>query len=300
MKNVLIAGGSGLIGSRLAEMLREKGYLVRLLSRSPRGEGQFFWNPEAKKIDEAALQNIDYVVNLAGEGIADKRWTAARKHKIIESRVQSARTLCEAFERLKIRPKTYLSASAIGYYGNSGERDMKETDLPVGQDFMVECCQKWEAAADEIAALGIRTVKARIGIVLAKKGGALPEFVRPLRFGLGGYFADGRAWYSWVHRDDVCRFFIWAIENQQVEGIFNVAAPNPVRNKELVKAIAKAKKQSAIFAPVPAFALRILLGEMVSAILNSNLVSSEKAINKGFEFQFPELAGALAEIFLDS
>jgi hypothetical protein len=296
-KTVLIAGGSGLIGSRLAEMLREKAFSVRLLTRSPRGEEQFFWNPAVGKIDDEALQGIDYVINMAGAGIAEKRWTAARKREIVESRVQSARTLRSAFERLKIRPKAYLSASAIGYYGNSGEQKMSEANPPVGQGFMVECCQKWEASADEIAALGIRTVKARIGIVLAKEGGALVEFVKPLRLGIGAYFADGQAWYSWIHRDDVCRFFIWAIENQQVEGVFNVVAPNPARNKDLVKAIAKAMRQPAVLAPVPAFTLRLMFGEMADAVLNSNLVSSEKVRKAGFEFQFSELSRALETIF---
>lgn len=296
-KTVLLAGGSGLIGSRLAEMLREKNYSVRILTRSPKGEGQFSWNPAAEKIDDTALQNIDYVVNLTGAGIAEKRWTAVRKHEIVESRTQSARTLRGAFERLNVRPKAYLSASGIGYYGDSGEQMMTETSAPAGKGFLTECCQQWESAADEVAALGIRTVKLRIGIVLAKEGGALPEFVKPLRFGLGTYFADGQAGYSWIHRDDVCRFFIWAIENQEIEGIFNVVAPHPVRNKDLVKAVAKAMRRPAIFAPVPAFALRLMLGEMAAAILGSNFVSSEKAQNAGFEFQHPDLAGALEVIF---
>lgn len=296
MPTILLAGGTGLIGARLAEMLREKGHTVRLLTRSPKSENQFGWNPAAGILDEAALQNVDFVINLAGAGIADKRWTAARKREIIESRVQSARTLRDAFSRLGIRPKAYLSASAIGYYGNSGERRMTETDAPVDESFMVECCRQWEAAADEVAALGIRTVKFRIGVVLAKEGGALAEFVKPLRFGLGGYFADGQAWYSWIHLDDVCRFFTWAVENSSVEGVFNAVAPQPVRNKDLVKAIAKAMHQPAIFAPGPAFVMRLALGEMSAVILNSNLVSSEKAMQAGFQFQYPELAAALDSI----
>lgn len=297
MPTILLAGGTGLIGARLAEMLREKGHTVRLLTRSPKGENQFGWNPAAGILDEAALRNVDFVINLAGAGIADKRWTAARKREIVESRVQSARTLRDALSRLGIRPKAYLSASAIGYYGNSGERRMTEADAPVDDSFMVECCRQWEAAADEVATLGIRTVKFRIGVVLAKEGGALAEFVKPLRFGLGGYFADGQAWYSWIHLDDVCRFFIWAIENSSIEGVFNAVAPQPVRNKDLVKAIAKAMRQPAIFAPGPAFAMRLALGEMSAVILNSNLVSAEKAIQAGFQFQYPGLATALDQIF---
>ena len=297
MPTILLAGGTGLIGARLTEMLREKGHTVRLLTRSPKGENQFGWNPAAGVLDEASLQSVDYVINLAGAGIADKRWTAARKREIVESRVQSARTLRDAFSRLGIRPKAYLSASAIGYYGNSGERRMTEADAPVDDSFMVGCCRQWEAAADEVAVLGIRTVKFRIGVVLAKEGGALAEFVKPLRFGLGGYFADGQAWYSWIHLDDVCRFFIWAIENSFVEGVFNAVAPQPVRNKDLVKAIAKAMRQPAVFAPGPAFVMRLALGEMSAVILNSNLVAAEKAIQAGFQFQYPDLATALDSIF---
>lgn len=296
-KTALLAGGTGLIGSRLAELLREKGYTVRILTRSPKGEAQFAWNPAAGTMDEKALQGVDCVVNLAGAGIADQCWTDARKRKIVDSRVQSARTLHKAMEHKAARPKAYLSSSAIGYYGNSGERMMVETDAPVGGGFMVECCQQWEQAADEVAVLGIRTVKFRIGIVLAKDGGALAEIVKPLRFGLGTYFADGQAWWSWIHLDDVCRMFIWAIENQEVEGVFNAVAPNPVRGKHLVEATAKTMRQPAVFVPAPAFALQLALGEMSAVVLNSNLVSSEKVSRAGFKFAYQELEEALAAIF---
>jgi len=296
-KTILLAGGTGLIGNRLAEILREQGHAVRILTRSPRSEGQFTWNPAAGVLDDAALQGVDFVVNLAGAGIADKRWTADRKRELVDSRVQSARTLRDAFIRTGFRPKAYLSASAIGYYGNSGERVMTETDTPVGSNFLVECCQKWEQAADEVAALGMRTVKFRIGIVLAKEGGALPEIVKPLRFGLGTYFADGQAWWSWIHLDDVCRMFIWAIENQQVEGVFNAATPSPIRGIELVKATAKAMRQPAVFVSAPAFTLQMALGEMSAVVLNSNQISAAKALKAGFEFRYPELMEALEAIF---
>ena len=297
MPVILIAGGTGLIGSRLSDMLREKGHVVRILTRAPKGESQFAWNPAAGTIDEKALQGVDFVVNLAGAGIADKHWTPSRKRLIISSRVQSARTLRDAFLRTGIRPKACLSTSAIGYYGNSGERWMTETDAPVGKDFMTDCCRQWEDAVNEVAALGIRTVIFRTGIVLAKEGGALAEFVKPLRFGVGGYFADGRAWYSWIHLDDVCRMFLWAIENRQAEGVYNAVAPYPVRNKEFVKAIARAMRQPAVMAPGPAFVMRLVLGEMAAAILNSNRVSAEKILKAGFQFQYDRLDGALKAIF---
>ncbi len=297
MATILIAGGTGLIGNRLSDMLRKKGYVVRILTRTPGGEGQYAWDPSAGTMDEKALQGADCVINLAGAGIADKRWTPARKRLIIDSRVQSAGTLRNAFLRSGMRPKVYLSASAIGYYGDSRERWMSESDAPVGTGFMVDCCRQWEAAAGEVAALGIRTVVFRIGVVLAKESGALAEFIKPLRFGLGGYFGDGQAWYSWIHRDDICRMFLWAIENETAEGVYNAVAPDPVRNKELVQSIAGAMHQPAIIAPGPAFVMRLALGEMAAVILNSNRVSAEKIMKAGFEFKYPVLKDALADIF---
>jgi len=297
MQTILIAGGTGLIGDRLSALLQQKGYTVRLLSRHPKGAGQYAWDPAKGTLDETALEGVDAVINLAGAGIADGRWTAARKQLIIDSRVESARVLRNAFQKRNILPKTYLSASAIGYYGDSGEQWMYEDTPPADDSFMVQCCVAWENAAEAIGALGIRTVIVRIGVVLAKDGGALPEFVKPLRFGLGAYFGNGQAWYSWIHLEDVCRVFIWALENQQIEGIFNAVAPNPARNKDLVKATAKAMRQPAIFAPAPPFALRLMLGEMSAVVLNSNRVSDEKLRAAGFGFSYPVLENALGEVF---
>lgn len=294
---ILIAGGTGLIGSRLAEMLRHDGHSVRLLTRTPKGKDEFHWNPDSGDIDIESLQGVDFVVNLAGAGIADKRWTADRKKELVDSREQSAALLFRDIKLMDIKPKAYLSASAIGYYGNSGEHLMREDSPPVDRSFMVECCQKWEAAADQMSSLGIRTVKFRIGVVLAKEGGALAEIIKPLRFGLGTYFGDGQAWWSWVHRDDVCRAFIWGMENQEAAGVYNLTAPTPVRGIDLVKATAEAMDKSAVFMPAPVFVLRAVLGEMSAVILNSNRVSSEKLTQAGFEFEWPDSNAALRDIF---
>lgn len=296
MQTILIAGGTGLIGARLSVLLKAKGYMVRLLSRKPAGPEQYAWDPARGILDNLALEGVDAVINLAGAGIADGRWTPARKQLIVDSRVQSAAVLRKAFQEGTHMPRTYLSASAIGFYGNSGEQWMDETSAPVEDTFMVECSGAWENAAEEIGALGIRTVILRIGVVLAKEGGALPEFVKPLRFGLGAYFGNGQAWYSWVHLDDICQIFIWALENEQVAGVFNAVAPNPVRNIDLVKATAKAMRQPAVFAPAPPFVLRLMLGEMSAVVLNSNRVSSEKIRAAGFHFSFPQVEGALAAV----
>jgi uncharacterized protein (TIGR01777 family) len=296
-RTILLAGGTGFIGSQLADLFRSKGYTVRLLTRTPKGPNQFVWDPVAGQVDDAAVVGSDIVINLAGAGIAEKRWTASRKKLIIESRVRSAQVLREAFQRTGHKPDTYVSAAAIGYYGNSGEGWVNENSAPADGSFLVESCTDWEQAAESIGALGIRTVILRIGIVLDQSGGALREIVKPLRFGVGAYFGDGSAWYSWIHRDDVCRAFLWAAENPQAEGIYNAVAPHPARNKDLVKATAKAMRQPALFVPAPEFALRLVLGELADAVLFSNRVSAEKIIQAGFRFQYPELEGALGDIF---
>jgi len=294
---VTIAGGTGLIGTRLVSMLLDKGYEIRLLTRHPKSDNHFFWNPEQGEIDENALIGADVVINLAGAGIADKRWSDARKHLLIESRVSGARVLHGVLEKMATRPKTYISASAIGYYGNSGERICRETDVPADNSFMSVCCKAWEDAVTPIQHLGIRTVLLRIGIVLTSEGGALKEMTKPIRFGLGAYFADGQGWMSWIHRDDICRILIWAIETEAANGVYNAVAPHPVRNEAMVRAAATAMQQPAVFLPAPAFVLQLMLGEMSAVVLNSNRVSAEKIQQAGFEFQYSEVAPALAQIF---
>lgn len=296
-QTILLAGGTGFIGRRLVLLLQRKGYTVRLLTRTPRGASQFGWDPVAGAIDEKAVQGADVVINLTGAGIADRRWTTARKKLLIDSRVQSAQVLRAAFQRQGQLPKAYIASSAIGYYGNSGEAWMTEDEPPTDKGFMVTCCAAWEQAAEAFTALGVRTVLFRTGIVLGREGGALPEFVKPLRFGIGAYFADGQAWYSWIHLDDICHAYLWAAENTGVEGIFNAVAPHPARNLDLVKATARAMRQPALFVPAPAMALRLVLGEMAVTVLSSNRISAEKIIAAGFHFQYPELEGALANIF---
>jgi uncharacterized protein (TIGR01777 family) len=296
-KTVLVAGGSGFIGSRLVERLQAEGHRVRLLTRTPRAEHHFGWNPADGQIDDEAVRGADVVINLAGAGIAEKRWTPERKKLIISSRVDSARVLGQAFRRLQHLPQAYLAASAIGYYGNSGERLMTENDPPADQGFLSTSTIAWEQATETIAAMGIRTVALRIGIVLEQSGGALREIIRPLRWGIGAYFGDGQAWYSWIHRDDVCRMFLWAMDTTGAEGIYNAAAPNPVRNRELVRATARAMGRRALLMPAPVLALRMLLGEMADVVLNSTRVSADKVRQEGFSFQFPTLEEALADIF---
>jgi uncharacterized protein len=298
MPTTLIAGGSGLVGSRLRQLLADQGHQVRLLTRKPRPDSlEYYWDPQAGKIDAAVLTGVDYLVNLAGAGIADKRWTAARKRELVESRTSSNAVLAKAIADGGHRLKSFVSASAIGYYGDSGERLMHEDDAPVDDSFMVHCCREWENSAEAIAAQGIRTTVLRIGVVMAKESGAFAEFAKPMRFGVGAYFGNGSAWNSWIHRDDLCQMIVWALENDGIAGTFNAVSPQPVRGKALVAALQKAMNAPALLVPAPEIAIRLAFGEMSAVVLNSNRVSAEKILAAGFRFQYEEIGEALAATF---
>ena len=300
MKKILIAGGSGLIGSRLSEMLREKGYEVCWLSRKLEVNSvykTFVWNPDAQTIDTDAFDGVDIVINLAGAGIADKRWSKARKKLIIESRTHSTKLLFETLTTQKNSLTTYLSASAIGFYGNRGNDLMTENSTPGTKGFLTESTVAWENSVAPFFKTNIRTAIIRIGVVLSKSGGALPELEFPFKFGVGAYFGRGKAWYSCVHIDDVCRMFIWAIENKNATGFYNAVMPNPITNYDLTKAIGAAKNKKFIYLPIPPFSLRIMMGEMADVVLNSTKVIPEKATKEGFVFSFQDVYTALKNIF---
>ena len=299
-KIIILAGGTGLIGTRLTTILQSKGYTVRILTRNPRQEGQYQWNPYAGTIDHAVFKDADAIINLAGSGITDKRWSVARKKDLINSRVKSIETLQIALSELSVKPPVFVSASAVGIYGNSGEYMQTETtSIQQGRrDFMVECCDLWEKAADTVAELGIRTVKIRIGVVLDKRGGALKEMAKPLYFGIGAYFADGKAWMPWIHIEDICKMFVWAVENPTVTGVYNGVSPQSARNISIVQAAARAMgRRWAIIVSAPIFMLRLMLGEMSAVVLNSNRVSAEKAEKAGFEFEYSDLKAAMMQIW---
>lgn len=297
MSTILIAGGSGLVGKRLSTLLKDQGHEVLHLSRHADPKAAFptsAWDPAKGRIDESVVARADVVINLAGAGIADARWTAARKQLIMDSRVQSAYTLLKALKNTD-KATVYLSAAAVGYYGNSGDQVMEET-APPGQGFLPESCTVWEKAIQGIAASGIRTVGLRIGIVLSVQGGALEKMLLPLRFGVNTYFGNGSQWYSWIHIDDVCRLFIHAMENAEMNGIYNAVAPNPATNLQFAKTLGKAWAGPSLLLPAPAFALRLAMGEMADVVLTGQRVSAKKTLATGFAFQFPELEGALVDV----
>jgi uncharacterized protein len=297
-ESVLIAGGSGLVGDRLCHILTQNGYRVMILSRKKYNNGNiavYEWDVEKGTIDENAILRADYVINLAGTGIADARWTDARKKLIIESRVKSAELLLSTFKKLNHFPKVYISAAAIGFYGDRADEILDE-ESAAGTGFLSESCIAWENSIQTVAESGIRTVTLRIGIVLSMLGGALAETMKPLRFGLATYFGKGNQYYSWIHIDDLCNIFLKAIEDEDMVGVYNSVAPNPSTNKEFTKTLKEAYGKFSILAWTPSFLMRLVLGEMSAVVMTSSIVSSAKIEQEGFIFQYPELLTAFKDV----
>lgn len=292
-EKVLIAGGSGLIGSRLKTILRENDYEVSILSRRKNASGFMFWNPATEEIDERAKE-ADHLINLAGAGIADRRWTSVRKKQIINSRVNSTEFLRQVFAS-KNNLSTYVGASAIGFYGDNDGIEMTEQS-DQGKGFMSECCQKWELAHSRLKGIADRHVTLRLGIVLSSLGGAFERMYTPMKFGLCPYFGSGKQYYSWIHIDDICNMIIYALRKRIPSGIYNGVAPSPLSNKAFVKSsLAAAQKRGIVF-PVPQLFLKLILGEMAHVVLDSVNVSSEKIEDHGFKYKFPFLEDAVADI----
>lgn len=297
-ETVLITGGTGLVGNRLSQLLTEKGYKVIHLSRKRSLSATypaFQWNIEKGEIDESALLQADYIITLAGAGIADKRWTRSRKRLIISSRVKGIQLLKKELLAKKITPKAIIGASAIGFYGDAGQAKLDETSSS-GNDFLSESVRVWEGAYKNLEELNTRIPVIRIGIVLSTLGGALSKMLPTYKVGVGTYFGNGKQIYSWIHIDDICKMFIHAIENEAIEGIYNGVAPNPVSNKRMAIDIGKAMNKTTLPLPAPAFGLKMALGEMATVVLSSSNVSAQKITNTGFQFDYPELIPALQNI----
>jgi hypothetical protein len=294
---VLISGGSGLVGSALTNALRADGHVVSHFIR-PGGTaapGDVLWNPSRATVDVPALEGHDAIVHLSGASIADGRWTDKRKATLRSSRVDSARVLVDSLTRLKQRPRVFVCASAIGYYGDRGDELLTESS-GYGNDFLSILCRAWEAEATRAAANGIRTVIARFGAILATQGGALPSMLTPFKLGVGGRLGSGKQWISWVALEDVVKVLRAAIDNENVSGPVNVVAPQPVQNSEFTRVLAGVLHRPAIF-PAPAFALRLALGQMADALLlSSQRVQPEKLAKIGYKFRHETLQSALEAI----
>ena len=289
-RTIAVTGASGLIGSALVGHLRAKGdTVIKLVRREPRAKDEAFWNPMDGKVDLAALEGVSSIVHLAGAGVGDKRWSTAYKGEILNSRLYGTTTIAHAAEELKV--SSLISSSAIGWYGETGNRAVTENDRG-GDDFLAHVCLEWERAAD--SAPSVRTVKVRTGLVLDPTGGALGRMMPLFKFGLGGKLGSGKQWWSWITLHDQVRAIDFLIDSD-LSGPVNLTAPNPATNSEFTAALARALRRPALL-PVPGFALKLALGGFSTEILGSKRVLPERLNEAGFSFDYPHLAPALIKL----
>jgi uncharacterized protein len=298
---IAIAGATGFVGSRLVEALQDRGHETLVLTRNPQQAASRFpkaqvvgYNPLKSGEWQESISGCDGVVNLAGEPIAEKRWTPAHKRTILESRQIGTQKIVEAIDRASAKPQVLINASAIGYYGTSESAKFDETS-PSGTDFLAEVCREWEAAAQAVTAGGTRLVILRLGIVLGENGGALGKMLAPFSAFVGGPIGSGKQWFSWIHRDDVVKSIVAAIENPQMQGTYNATAPNPVTMADFATTLGTVMERPS-WLPVPNFAIEAMLGEGAIVVLQGQQVLPTQTLATGFEFRYPTLKPALIAI----
>ncbi len=295
---VLISGAKGFIGSALSRALQNEGHQLTSLTRKKSTEdfSDIYWNPEQGLLDQSRLEGFEAVIHLAGESIAEGRWTEEKKKRIRDSRVQGTTFLSESLARLQSPPQVFVTASAIGFYGDRGNEVLDESSSG-GQGFLPEVCQAWENSTAAAKAKGIRTVHVRTGIVLGKEGGALKAMLIPFKLGVGGRLGDGQQYMSWIVREDLVRIFQFVLVKDAISGPVNGVGPLPVTNLEFTKALGAVLHRPTLF-PAPAFALKIALGEMAEALLLSSArVQPKKLLDAGFGFKYGEVNEGLRSIF---
>ncbi len=291
---LLVSGGTGFIGQALLPLLVAQGHQVKVWTRQLKPKLPAGIEP-VHQLRELEPNTIDGVINLAGAGIADKRWSEARKQELIRSRVDTTRQLVKWMAAQDQRPQAFISASAVGYYGEQGDQEVTEVSEPTS-GFTHELCAAWEQAALEAEQLGVRVCLVRTGVVLDLGGGSLAKMLPAFKLGLGGPLGSGRHWFPWIHREDMARIYLWLLGNESQQGAFNASAPQPVTNAEFTRSLGKALKRPA-FMPMPAPVLKILFGEMAELLLVSDRMLPQRLQDAGFEFKYPQLEPALAKIF---
>jgi hypothetical protein len=307
MATVLITGGTGMIGKRLTELLVEKGYKVIVLTRHPSSVSYHLpsvsyaqWNIEKQTIDVDAIQNADHIIHLAGAGVADKRWSIKRKKEIVDSRVNSSALIVKAVKEIPNKIKAVISTSAIGWYGADTNESLQNgfnEEAKADDAFLGSTCKTWEESINPVLQMNKRLVKLRVGIVLSNAGGVLAEFRKPIEMGVAAILGNGKQIISWVHVDDLCNMFIYAMEHDEMKGVYNAVAPDTVSNKILTITLAKMMK-GRFFIPVyvPSFLLKIILGEMSIEVLKSATVDSNKIKKAGYAFLYPTIISALKNL----
>ena len=299
-QTVLITGGTGTIGRRLTHLLQQEGYIVSYLSRSATQVPlvkTYQWDVKRSHIDPHAIQSADHIVHLAGAGIADERWTDARKDEILSSRTESTELLARALAKNSHKVKSFIASSAIGYYGgDTGDRPLTETSSG-GSDFLAQVTRAWERAEDQVAALGIRTVKFRTGVVLTMAGGALPKLAQPVRLGAGAPIGSGQQYISWIHLDDLCQLYIRAIKDESWEGVYNAVAPTPITNETLTRAIARVLNRPMLLPNIPNFVIKLMFGELSITVTGGNYVLNKRLTEEtDFQYQYGDLTKALENL----
>ncbi len=299
---ILVTGGTGLIGSALVKSLHESGYEVIVLTRTPDRKQDTVPNGvRLQKWDAATprgwghlVSNVDAIVNLAGEGIADGRWTATRKKRILESRIDAGKALVAAVQEAETKPKVLVQASAVGYYGPSEDEILTEEAAP-GPDFLARVCVDWEASTAAVEAMGVRRPVIRTGVVLSAQGGAFPKMALPFRFFVGGPIGSGKQYFPWIHISDEVGAIRFLLENESASGPYNCTAPNPLQNKEFVQALGKAMDRPALM-PVPSFALQVAFGDMSTVLLDGQRAVPTRLQEDGYEFVFSEAFVAVCDV----
>ncbi len=297
---ILIAGATGLIGKELVKECLDQGIKIHYLTtRKNKIENKddfqgFYWNPSKGIIDQAAFKDVITIINLAGAPVS-KRWTSSYKQEILDSRTQTAKLIYESLKKIEHTVAHYISASGISIYPSSFTNLYHENSSEEASTFLGKVVRSWETAADQFSELNIKVTKVRTGIVLSEHGGALPQMVKPIKLGVGASLGSGEQWQSWIHLNDMARIYVFLLKNQ-CKGVFNAVSPNPVSNKKMTQIIAKHYNKSLWLPNIPKFILKLVLGKMGSIALESQLVSSEKIVNEGFQFHFVNVENALEDL----
>lgn len=297
---VLITGGTGLVGKHLTSLLTANGYEVAVLSRSPSSGlnvQTYTWDIRRQEISEEALQSAESIIHLAGVNIGGGRWTPGRRREIMASRIETADLLLQGLKETGLRPKTFISASAVGYYGSLTGEKIHSEEEPPALDFPGRVCAAWESAAEKFSKEGIRTIMVRTGIVLSKEGGLLKRLERPIRLGMGTTLGKGHQYMPWIHIDDLCGIYLHFLSNPDLSGAFNAVAPGHATSETFSRLLTRIREKKTWISGVPTFILRSVYGEMASMLLNGSRVSARKIIESGYTFRFPELDGALEQIY---
>jgi len=297
-KKILVTGGTGLVGNMLTKKLQDQGYEVSIMTRSQekvKNLKAFYWDIKKQEIDEKCLDGVDTIIHLAGENIADGRWTDERKKALVSSRTESIGLIYDLMKRKEHQVKTVLSASAVGIYGDRGEEILDETSKP-GIGFLAYCCEEWEKAVEQGTDLGLRVAKFRIGLLLTPKGGVLGIFKLMVKTFTATKLGSGEQWFPWIHSDDLIGMFLWAVENEDAKGVYNATAPNPVRNKEFTKTLSDVLHRPFWPFAIPKAMFKLLMGEKSELVLMSTHTKADKIIKAGYTFKFLSLKSALEDL----